>query len=379
MANSNEGRSKKPSAKSTQETSSATGKTTQPPKERKPAENTSSKHSTSLPLAVIIGVVALLCGLYAIYANFQSRQTARDQKQQFIAELKEVKQQQSDAQSTAAALQNLTHSQTRFTERLDALEKELQSAIQQRSYQRENWVLLKARYYLELAEINAHWSSDQQATIALLQQADRLLVNLSSQQLYAIRQAIAQEITELQALPKIDSAGLLSQLDAIQNNISGLPLKRPLSKEKKVNQVTAEKKTSSWREQLRDSLNSFEKLIVIRRTDEEIQPLLSPIHQTVLQDIIRMNLQEAQWAVLQTNPVVYQLALKQALQNIKRTFDENSSQTQALIKQLQTLQQEKLTVSIPVIGKSLSLLNQFIDSNQLNPGASAVKEGETSQ
>ncbi len=88
-------------------------------------------------------------------------------------------------------------------------------------------------------------------------------------------------------------------------------------------------------------MNILKKLVVVRHNEEEVQPLLSPLHQALLRDSIRLDLQQAQWALLQNNPKVYNLSLTHALQNIKRNFAENEQSTQALIKQLQDLQEEQ--------------------------------------
>lgn len=322
-------------------------------------------------LTIVIAIVALIVALYDIYANKQSYVQST---QHLNLAIDQLKQQQSATQNgldTIRAASNQSQSSTQ--NQVQVIKNDLRSVMQQRLYQKQDWLLLKARHYLELAQINAHWSDDQQTTIALLQQADNLVRTISDQQLFKVRQAIAQEIAQLQALPKIDTAGLLSQLDAAENTIANLPIKHPLQRAP-INNVN----NDSWRQKLRDSMNVLEKLVVVRHNDEDIQPLLSPLHQTLERDSIRINLQEAEWALLQNNPKIYQLSIAQALNEINRAFDENATITQALIKQLQGLQQEKLETVKPTIDQSLLLLNQLIESkNAEDP--SALKEGDKTQ
>ncbi|KTD25499.1 MULTISPECIES: uroporphyrinogen-III C-methyltransferase [Legionella] len=330
-------------------------------------------------LAIIVAIIALIGAIYAIYTNKQSNELNELQSQKVNQLFNQLKQQQSDAQNDLEAIKSAANQlQVNLQNQLQTMNTDLQSALQQRLYQKQDWLLLKARYYLELAQINAHWSSDQETTIALLQQADALLRNIPEQQLFAVRQAIAQEIMQLQTLPKIDIAGLLSQLDAAENAVANLPIKKPLNstQPKKSNESNA----SPWRQKLHESMNVLEKLVVIRRNDEDIQPLLSPLHQTLLRDSIRFNLQEAQWALLQNNSKIFQLSLAQALKEINRAFDENAVATQALIKQLQNLQQEKLETITPTLNQSLSLLNQLIESkNTQNTEIPATTEGAKTQ
>ncbi|CDZ77929.1 Putative uroporphyrinogen-III C-methyltransferase [Legionella massiliensis] len=330
-------------------------------------------------LILIIAAVAFLVSLYALYSNKHSEQLSNQQSQAADAAIAQLKQQQTEVESGFNTVkETLSQAQTALHNQMQALDKNLQTAMQQRLYQKQDWLLLKARYYLELAQINAHWSDDTQATIALLEQADALLLNQSNQHLFTVRQAIAKEISQLQSLPKSDIPGLLSQLDAAQTAISNLPIKQPLSAT--TNRPAEDNSSSSpWKEKLKSSVSVLEKLVVIRHNDENIRPLLSPLHQTLLRDSLRLNLQETQWAILQNNPQVYQLSLNRALQDIQVAFDTNSAATQALIKQLQTLQQEKFEKQQVTLEESLSLLNQYIESknSQIMDKAAAPEGGKT--
>ena len=175
------------------------------------------------------------------------------------------------------------------------------------------------------------------------------------------------EITQLKAIPSVDIAGLLSQLDAAQISVSNLTI-QPISDENKSAAETKVQKTaisSAWHNRLQESVNLLKKLVVIRRDDEQIKPLMSPLFVSILRESIRLNLQEAQWAILNNDAIVYQLALKQASLNIKRTFDETSQNTQALLKQLNDLQQITIIQEKPSVELALPLLNQLIDHKEL--------------
>lgn len=382
MANSNEAQKKtsKTAPKTAATNNDKITHSIQPPSnkiEEKPAKTTASFVPV---LSLIMAGIALVSGLYAAYTSQQLHQATSQQTQALNSEINELKQNQLEVKTHfAEAAQTSSQTQEKIQTQVQELSKNLHIAMQQRLYQKQDWVLLKARYYLELAQINGHWSDDQQATIALLQQADTLLATVSNHKLFTVRQAIAREITQLQALPKIDTAGLLSQLDAAQSIISNLPIKQAFNQAATVPTKSIDNDSpTTWRERFYDSMSLLEKLVVVRHHDEEINSLLSPVHQAVLRESIRLNLQEAQWAILQNNPQVYELALTQAIKDVKRTFDESAESTQALIKKLQELSQEKLATTKPVIEESLPLLNQLIESNSQTTKA-AVSEGENIQ
>jgi len=320
-----------------------------------------SKLALTLLTLIVIASIA-----YALYTN---QQQLANQIKNLSTEVVTVKQQQTDTKALFDSnFDKLGSTQTKLNDRLDGVSKNLSQALQEHLYQNNDWLLLKARYYLELAEINAHWSDNTQTTSALLQQADDLLANLHEPELYIVRQAIAKEMTQLQAIPTIDIVGLLAKLDAAQQLLTDLPIKNPFTLTEASPSVTASNKIpSAWRERVQNSIQLLKKLVLIRHHDETIEPLLAPEYESLLRETCFLNLQEAQWAVIQRNPDVYKLSLTQAINTIKRTFSLQAKNTQTLLQQLNDLQQTQLDLQKPTMGESLLLLNQVIASKKSNP------------
>lgn len=319
-------------------------------------------------LTLIFSLITLCIASYNIQLNHNLDKRITAQNMRMTILINQVKlrinalenklaSQDDSAQQITTTLQN----------KVEAVTRQLKATHNQHLYQNQDWLLLKARYYLELAQINAHWSDNFNAAIALLQQADTVLKQVNAPQILELRQTIAKEINQLKTTPNTDIAGLLSQLDAAQISISNLTIQSTISESSPPENTENLKKSnpSAWRAKLEDSVNLLEKLVVVRRNDEEVKPLMSPLFESILRESIRLNLQEAQWAVLNNNAVVYQLSLKQAVMNLKRTFDEQSPPVLVLLKQLNELQQVKLTQEKPTIGLALPLLNQMIDHTQL--------------
>lgn len=334
----------------------------------------SSTHRHTITAALIL--IAIGCSIYAIYTNLQLRQGTTQQVNALITQINTLKKQQTHTETQIdTAMKVVNASQDTLHNKLNTLDKNLQAAVQQRLYQTKDWLLLKARYCIELAQINAHWSDNSDTTIALLQQADALLADVHDQRSFIVRQAVNKEIALLKTMPKLDIAGLLSQLDAAQGVIANLELKPTVASVEKNATTTANNETSSaWRERLKESVGLLEKLVVVRRHDEDILPLPSPAYESMLREGIRLNLQEAQWAALQNNEAIYQFSLAQALKNINRAFEPNMAVTDALVKQLKNLQQIHLIQQKPILEQSLPLLNQLIESkNALVPAAAGEK------
>jgi uroporphyrin-3 C-methyltransferase len=320
--------------------------------------------------ALLLAVIALLCAGFTIYHNMFVAQ----ERQAIQAEINTIKQQQDEQNTTLTYKMSVfKRQQKKLQQAYLNLNKSLENAVQQSSFQNQDWLLLKARYYLELAQINAHWSANLATTQALLEQADIILAETTEQKIFSVRQAIAEEISQIKTLPKVDTSGILSRLDAAQNTVLNIPIKgvntNPTQERNFQNDTT-------WKARFRNSLSQLQKLVIIRHHDEDIVPLLSTEQASLIRENIRLNLQEAQWAVLQQDEAIYQLTLKQAIANIKRSFEVNAENTRSLLQQLQILINIKLSQEKPSIDQSLSLLNQIIAAPKPPPINSSAKEGD---
>ncbi|HAU1515991.1 TPA: uroporphyrinogen-III C-methyltransferase [Legionella pneumophila] len=336
-------------------------------------------------LSLIISVTSLLAFLAIIVSIYSIQLEKQFQNHQLVEnknltdELGRIKAEQNTVQKLLDNNANhLQQIQSDLTSKMDSLNKELQTAMKQKLYQNNDWLLLKARYYLELAQINVHWSDNFNTSVALLQQADALLKGMNIPKIFTIRQIIAKEIAQLKSISVVDITGILSQLDAAQAAINNLSIQSVVDQQEVLNHITKSEESgkTGWRNRLQDSVNFLEKLVVIRRHNENIQPLISPLYESAIKENIRLNLQEAQWAILNNNPAVYQFALNQAIANLKRVFNESSQNTDALIKQLSTLQNVKLTQEKPVVGQAIPLINQMIDNKELLVDQANSKKGE---
>lgn len=322
-----------------------------------------------LLLPLLLATVALIIAgiaLWKIQATNQESHQNLNNVEENITHLKQL-----DLQVTQPTIKKLLLSQEQLNQTIEELNKTINESSKEKGYQHLDWMLFKARYYLELAQINAHWSFEQDTTILLLQQADELLKNFTQPEIFSIRQTIAKEIDELKNQPKLDSPGLLSQLDAIQDSILRLPFQNQFNQSS--SPLPEASKNDSWRQELKKNFQSFSNLIIIRRKSEDSQ-LLSPLHQQMLKDSIRMDIQLAKFAILQHDSASYQLNLKQAIQSIRYTFDEKNAATQELIERIQKLENQKLTQDKVNVNDSLELLRKYLDNLTDN-----VQKGDKSQ
>ncbi|WP_133130850.1 uroporphyrinogen-III C-methyltransferase [Legionella yabuuchiae] len=338
-----------------------------------------AQRPTFIAFILVIALIAMAFALFATYTNIRLQRQMATTTDQMTTELSSISETHSSVQQKIDnTIESFTESSDQLAAKLNALDKHMQSALKQQLYHSDDWIMLNARYYLQLAQINAHWSNNSQTTLALLQQADELLATIHDPRLFEVRQAIAQEINQIKTLQTVDYTGLLSKLEALQEAVSALPVKKTVTPDLEHGEKPSEHKTpEAWRERLKNSVNLLERLVVIRRHDEEIQPLLSQQQESLLRASIRLNLQEAQWAVLQNNEIVYKMALNQTAETIKRYFAADSAVAKGVLKQLQALNKKDITVSKLDLKRSLTLLNQLIQAKN-SKSVEAPKTGDRS-
>lgn len=316
----------------------------------------------------VIAVAALLVAGYTYYVNTNFNTTLLNENKQLSSELHQLQQQQNaTGQQVKSSTAQQQQAMQEIEQKITDASKHLQQLAKQKSNQTQDWLLLKARYYLELAQINAHWStsSNDHSTIELLHQADIILSQINSADLFEIRQTIANEITQLKSESTVDMPGILSRLDAVQNNVALLDFQTATHPNNNSNTTSPQQtNTFSWQDQLHNSLNKLSDLVVIRRTNEEIKPLLSPIYESILKENVRLNIQQAQWAVININPHAYQLALNHVITTLKRGFNERLPNIISLINELTQLQKVDLQQKKPNVGQALTLLNRLIEQQQ---------------
>lgn len=324
-------------------------------------------HQSSLPI-----IACLVLSLTAIIATTFSFFYAQKRDQSLNQELTMTNQSIStlvDKQQTTAA--DIDADKQAMKKEIGGLSAQIE---QNKSYLKEmrlnsgqskpNWTLKKAQFYLQLAQINAHWSQPSQTTIDLLEQADSLLVNQHQPEVYDIRQAIRKEVTDLQNQTDVDIVGLLSQISSIQTQLRSLTYQdQPLLKKSQKQTNNKESETRQWKQYWANSVNALEKLVVIRHHQQPIKPILSDQQFSLVKEGLYVDLQQAKWAVINHNQAVYELALKQAVHEIQYHFNDQSANVNKIVSNLQTLKAAKIQQKSLVPKTGLNLMNELLNEN----------------
>ena len=252
---------------------------------------------------------------------------------------------------------------------------QLQNFIEQKFSANDNAILLaNVNQLIQLAQYNLVYFHDTDNALSALTLADKQLSTIISPdiRLENLHQLLAQYLTNLKALPHIDFTTTLAQIQTLKMQITQLPL-LPTSNSAMPNPEVATNSLSEnkWIRMLQNSLDSFRQLIVIRRLNKPIEPLLPEREQLYLQHNLTLLLQQVQWALIHHEAIIYQSSLLEIQENIKDHFASNSPITQTVMQSITQLKQIDLQTSSIDLGPLLEAIS-IIKKAPTNPNATPV-------
>ncbi len=313
--------------------------------------------------AVLGGVAILLAlgltgGLYLHgHKNAVAQQAELAQlKQQLASAMSKIDQSNSkDAEQLAALGQT--------QQRLQGEMQGLQNRVLDLNDKRPNdWMLAESEYLVRMAGRKLWLEHDLVSAITLLGNADERIAALNDPSLMPIRKALAEDITKLKGMPRIDREGLTLKLAALEDQIELLPLSAVNMPEAKQEQDQAvSTNPDEWESNLKKNWVKFtENFITIRRRDGAVEPLLSPQQEFFLRENLKTKLLQAQLAVYREQQSLYEDSIDKAQRWLTQYFDTDNSATHYMQGELDKLKGEQIQISYPEQFKTQAMLEQVL-------------------
>jgi uroporphyrin-3 C-methyltransferase len=285
------------------------------------------------------------------------------QKQDSLGELK-VRLEQELSAGIGGLETKLGEQTTHLAQSLQSMELEL--AGQQKELarfsasDRESWLLAETGHLLRLANQRLVMAGDPIAAQALLDSADSVLRELDDPGLHAVRAAVAVDIAELRAVPKVDVEGIYLRLAALIEQADGLVIfqfpQQPAP--------ASEEAAQDWRDRLQQgykaALSQLSDYIIIRRRDMPMQALMDPQLEGLVRLNLRMLLEQAQIALLSGNQALYGASLERALQWVSQFQDADTATAEAIAAQIRHLATLTIQIPQPNISRSQQALDEAI-------------------
>ncbi|MFM2475778.1 uroporphyrinogen-III C-methyltransferase [Celerinatantimonas sp. MCCC 1A17872] len=222
------------------------------------------------------------------------------------------------------------------------------------------WRLYESQYLVHLAARKAWLEGDIGSAIALLKSADKGIAQLHDPKYIPLRQSLADDINQLDSLPKVDVEGIMIQINSLREQIAHLALTR-VNLPKATDDKTPATAKPTWKTQLADSWHTFiHQFVTVRRRDGDVKPLLAPEKAWYLKQNLQLQLEQAALAAGNRQPKLYQQSLTQASQWLSKYFTHNPA-ADHLVNAIAQLQKQSVAVIQPSQLNSVELIDKAVD------------------
>ena len=332
----------------------------------------------ALVLVILLAIAVAIVG-YLGWQKIQQQQTqlsqvgsnstTLDQLESKVGELDQNRQQN---------LRMMRGEFDQYRQNLDnTLDKVLKELAQQQQADPREWLHAEAEYLLRLANQRLQLERDVKGAKALLNAADARLREADNPALVPIRRAIQSELASLDSVPVIDRTGLYLALMAQQEQLARLPLKQDIE-EIAAGEGDA-KPTGGWRQQLATLGSELKDLVTVRRHDQPLEALITPQQESYLRQNVRLLLEQAQLALLKSEPKLYQASLDKAIELVEGYYATDNDGVANSIDKLKSLRDNEVRPELPDISESSQLLKRLIEqrfgNDSGNQGGSGSQNG----
>jgi|GEM_PF-1386836 len=298
---------------------------------------------------------------YLMQHDWQQLETQLNQQIEQQASVNRTSQQTAQTGlQTASDNQRVLVQQTQLIEQLRQALTVTQERIRELSGRRnQDWMLAEAEYLIKLAEYKITLEKDKQTAIGLLKTADEKVMQIGDNSLIELRQAIAQDVANLQLVVAPDLGGIAVTLDSLADQVPSLNI---VALDFESLKAAAEKKPTtsdefSWQAMYQNFLQDF---VEIKHHDDPRKPLMTPEQRGNLNANIQLALQQAQIAMFRGEQELYEASLQNAADWINEFFKLDQAAT-TLLKNIQSLKQTSINIDLPA---SLSSRKQIEAINQ---------------
>lgn len=327
---------------------------TEQPIETKKAEIKPKKSGRHWIWIVVVVLFLSLCGGIGFlgYTGWQYWQQLQSQLQQQKIAVATATQQAGRAreqmQSSQAVTEKLIQQQN---SEIKVLRSELVATARRftesQGITRYEWLLAEAEYLMRLAQQRVHLQQDAEGALSILQSADAVLRDAKDAGLIDVRAALAKEMAELARVPQVDKVGVFLKLKTLIDGV------KDLTWQQRAVVVNSEpEEPQPWWQR-------FKNIVKIRPIEQGFEYPAPVEQQQLIQNLIRLNLEQAQSALLNDQPKLFSTSLEQAEGWLKRYYG-HLEESELLMRQIAKQKNLILTPELPELGLSLKLLKGYI-------------------
>lgn len=223
---------------------------------------------------------------------------------------------------------------------------------------RDGWLRAEAEYYMQLANAQLQLARNPGLAAVGLELADERIRELANPTYTPVRRALAEEIQALKATGGEDLEGVSLQLAGLAQTVALLPLRQEIALPEATGAVADETAPTGTKRALAAVKSVLTDLVDVRRTDEALEPLMSPQAAYFLRINLELKFDVARLALLRGEQVDYEQSLDDAASWIGEYFDMESEGVRAALATIADIRERELSTQFPDIAGSLKLLRQ---------------------
>jgi uroporphyrin-3 C-methyltransferase len=341
------------------------------------------RHGRSSFVAWLALLLALVALAISGYVAWQNRASSHDEASNAAAiaalsgDLREAVDSLRASQREALAERDEAARQT--SQRIDSLRRELDEVRRQNesvaprlgnleqaisSLQglsagaRDTWMLAEAEYYMQIANAQLQLAGNPRIAALALNYAAERIRQIADPALGEVRRALTQELQALESMETADLEGMTFALASLAGRVESLPLNQTVDLPDD-EAAPVDPELSGFRRALASIKRAFGDIVSVRRTDEELTPLLSPDAAYFLRANLALKFQAARLALLRGEQGVFEQSLDDAADWLREYYDADSSAVASALETISELQDESVSVTPPDISGSLRLLSQY--------------------
>lgn len=315
-----------------------------------------------------VGLFVLIAAILAVaaggYFAYTSLLKSHSQLAAEVAALQKA-QQSNDAAELQKNVSTALESTQQLQDDVKNLQKTVAELTQTEHVGKSTLEIAQANYYVKLANENLQYANNVPLAITLLKMADDTIHRLDDPKLDTARKALAEDIANLQGIPQVDVTGIYMRLAALNNQLDKLQLpNKALNVDTQAATVETAPSQSWWQRGLHTTWQALQKIVVVRYHEKGALPLVAPDQQMYLYQNLHAMIAQSTWGLLHGQQAIYQTSLQQTAEWVKQYFLADSAVTQAVLAELNQLQQVNIHPANPTINSSTQAFAALMQNNQ---------------
>lgn len=311
--------------------------------------------------------------------NLRLQQVQEQQSRQLVSFEQQVQQLNLQAQQPAsvddsalvelsielrAEIENQISSIATIDNKISVVESLQRSAVSSPDFE---WKIFEADYLLGIANQKLQLESDISAAIAMIEAADAALVGSGSNRVFAVRQAIANDLTRLRGVEVFDRQGVYLRIGALIQEVENIDLVNSMREnfENSGNDDSAlVQAVPAPNDLITSSLEFLSSVFVWRQWDQTPNTILAPEQGEFIKQNLKLMLEQSQLALLMKDQTVYAETLNKSSDWLGRYAVMDSTAGNLIASELATLSNTNINPLLPEISESLTLIRQLTSAER---------------